>query len=398
MIADYDLEIRRIARCLAEIATALESADGADERVRHTLALIGELVPYERCALLKALPGSDEKLFVVPPRTERSAVLHEKLSNALRLMANAEKIGRSADAHLTLPLIGLDEIIGVIRVEPRQNMDYDARHLRLLSVVAAQLGAYLTMLRLRDDEARRAEQLFSANQFQQRLVGIVSHDLRNPLAVIAHVATHLLATTEDKQQARAIERALRNAQRANRMISDLLDVTHARVSGDLGVIKRRIDLHTLLADVVNDAKASFPERTIELHRSLREEATGEWDPDRIAQLTTNLIQNAVQHGGKDSVVRVELRVIENDVTLAVHNRGPAIPAAMLPIIFDPFKQGEQRRRRTAGGGLGLGLYIVDQIVRAHHGQISVRSTEEDGTTFVVSLPCFASPRTLGGAQ
>ena len=128
------------------------------------------------------------------------------------------------------PSSGSDSTIGVIRVEP-DGTAYDATHLRTLAVVAAQLGAYLTTLRLRERDRQREERLVAAHDFQQLLAGVVSHDLRNPLAVITTVASNLLDRTSDVRQAEALRRALRNAQHAARLISDLADVTEARVSG-----------------------------------------------------------------------------------------------------------------------------------------------------------------------
>jgi signal transduction histidine kinase/CheY-like chemotaxis protein len=389
MSVDYDSEVRRIARSLSEIAHTLESAEDANERVQRALVLTRELVPYQRGALLRVTPGTGYELFAVPePSPGERGPLRSRLIGIFRLVVDAEEIGRSSDTlpHLTLPVMGLDQVIGVLRVEPSDDTVYDARHLRLLSVVAAQLGAYLTMISLREQEARRAQELAEAYDFQQLLVGIVSHDLRNPLSVITTVASSLLRKTEDPRQAKAVERALRNAERANRIINDLLDVTHARVTGGMAVTRQRVSLRELLKEVVDDARLSNPGRAIELVAAAGDPVHGEWDPDRLAQVATNLIGNAYQYGDERTPVRVELRAGKEGAVVAVHNRGPVIPEHLLPVIFDPFRQGEQKRRRAAGAGLGLGLYIVDQIVRAHGGHVSASSTASEGTTFTVTLP------------
>jgi signal transduction histidine kinase/CheY-like chemotaxis protein len=394
MNVDYEAELRRIARTLSEIAHTLESADGADERVQRALELTRELVPYRRCSLLKAFPGTSHELFVVPELSaaDRGPLL-ATLTRVLRLVAHAEEIGRSSDSspHLTLPLMGLDEVIGLVRMEPSGDTSYDSQHLRLFSVVAAQLGAYLTMIRLREEDARRTQELTAAHDFQRLLVGIVSHDLRNPLSVITTVASSLLRKTDDPQRAKALERALHSAERANRIINDLLDVTHVRVTGQLRVSRKRIDLLALLKEVLDDFRLANPGRELQLVAPEGDAVEGEWDPDRLMQVATNLINNALHHGDERTAVRVVLHARGEDVVLEVHNRGPAIPSDLLPVLFDPFKQGRNTEQRRAGGGLGLGLYIVDQIVRSHGGKVSAHSTASEGTTLTVTLP-----RTLRG--
>jgi signal transduction histidine kinase/CheY-like chemotaxis protein len=389
MTRDYDTELRRIARTLSEIAHTLESADQADERVHHALSLIADVVPYRRCALLKATPRAPYALFVVPdlPPSEHTLLL-ATLTRLLRLVQNAEEIGRSSDAlpHLTVPLMGLDEVIGLIRVEPRGDSAYDAQHLRLLTVIAAQVGAYLTMLRLRERDVRRTEELAAAHDFQQLLAGVVSHDLRNPLSVITTVASTLLRKTDDPQKIKALERALRNAERASRIINDLLDVTHTRVSGGMPISCERLDFRVLLEDVVEDLRVANPGREVRFHGAASGAVMGEWDPDRLAQLVTNLVNNALQHGEPAAPVAVDFRATDGDVTLAVRNRGPVIPDDLLGVLFDPFKHGPHGQHRSRGSGLGLGLYIVDHIVRSHGGTISVCSTAAEGTTFTVTLP------------
>jgi signal transduction histidine kinase len=397
---DYNAELRRIARTLSEIAHTLESADQADERVHRALALIADIVPYRRCALLKAIPQATHVLFVVPdlPPSERAPLL-STLTRLLGLVQNAEEIGRSSDAlpHLTVPLMGLDEVIGLIRIEPNGDSAYDAQHLRLLTVIAAQVGAYLTMVRLRERDARKTEELAAAHDFQQLLVGVVSHDLRNPLSVITTVASTLLHRMDDPQKVKALERTLRNAQRANRIINDLLDVTHTRVSGGIPISCKRIDLRALLNDVIEDLRVSNPGREIVFDGAAGDAVMGEWDLDRLAQVVTNLVSNALQHGEPAAPVAVDFRATDGEVTFTVRNRGPVIPDDLLRVLFDPFRQGRHSQRRSPGGGLGLGLYIVDHIVRNHKGKISACSNAAEGTTFTVMLPRWGG-RTLSNGD
>ncbi|MFY0521974.1 sensor histidine kinase [Archangium gephyra] len=115
--------------------------------------------------------------------------------------------------------------------------------------------------------------------------------------------------------------------------------------------------------------------------------SGEWDPDRLAQVISNLVGNALHHGASHTPVEVALHQEDSTLVLTVHNQGAPIPEALLPHVFDPF-------RGSGGGsrqGLGLGLYIVQQILQAHGGSISVDSRADSGTTFTVRLPRGSPP-------
>jgi signal transduction histidine kinase len=402
--ADPDRDLRTISRGLSEIAHVLESVDEAPARIEQALLLAHDVIPYERCALLEATAGPTRQLFSVPAVSseERSRLL-QKMTRIFDLVADAKHIGRSDPGdrpHLAIPIIGLDKIVGVFCVEHGHDFAYDARHLRLVSVVAAQLGAYLTILRLREADVRHTEEVRAAHDFQQLLVGLVSHDLRNPLSVIMMAATQLLETA-DQRQTKNVERALRNARKANRIIADLMDVTHVRVTGEMSLTKQRIDLVGVARAVVDDFRVSHRANDIELG-SDSEAILGEWDPDRLSQIVTNLVNNALQYGAPGSPVIVKVRCSERksqpgdgDVWLSVHNSGPPIPGELLDVIFDPFRRGdwtakcersERTPRASAKCGLGLGLFIVDHIARAHDGEITVASSAELGTTFTVRLP------------
>ena len=391
----YEGEIRRITRTLSEIAHTLESADDPSARVKRVLELTRDLVPYRRCALLKALPSAESELYVLPEESAagraRSA---ETLERVLRVLVHGEEIGRSKEAlpSLTVPLMGLDQVIGLVRVEPGDQDVYHAGHLRLFSVVAAQLGAYLAMIRLREETAAKTRELAAAHGFQQVLLGVVGHDLRNPLSVMTMVATALLQETSDPAKAKLIERSLRSAQRAHRIINDLLDVTHSRANGEIPVLRRDIDLDSLVTEIVSDLCLANPNRDIRYTPRASGPVLGEWDPDRLAQVVTNLVNNALQHGDEHSPVTVSLASDDGAAVVSVENRGAGIPSELSASLFDPFRRGvDGRARRPGAAGLGLGLYIVDQIVRSHGGTVNVTSETNGKTVFEARLPRRPSP-------
>ncbi|HEX8435296.1 PAS domain-containing sensor histidine kinase, partial [Archangium sp.] len=220
-----------------------------------------------------------------------------------------------------------------------------------------------------------------AEQFRDRLVGIVSHDLRSPLQSISLGAELLLRREDVPATALAgVRRIVRSADRMARMITDLLDFTRARVGGGIPLRRQSTRLVELVRTTLEEFEATHPERIVLTHG--RGPYAGEWDPDRLAQIVSNLVGNALQHGAPHTPVEVALRDEGPEVVLTVTNQGAPIPEALRPHVFDPF------RRAVHGGrqGLGLGLYIVQQIVLAHGGSITVCSSETTGTTFTVRLP------------
>jgi signal transduction histidine kinase len=374
----------RVARTLAEIAHTLESAERAGDRLAHALGLVCRLVPARSCALLRR--GRDgTELFIVPAQ---DAAARERVGASLEVVLSAlerdeRELPRNGDVRVTLPLLGLDRVIGAFGIEPLAR-GLDAEDLRLAAVVAAQLGSYLAILSLREEELRRSEELRAALEAQQLFVGIVSHDLRSPLSVIAMGAEAIVRHTGDALERRVGARVLSTARRAERILHDLLDVTQARMGGGLTITRRLTDLRRALQESIGDLRFGHPDRRIDLELPAGAEVVGEYDADRLQQALTNLVDNALKHGAPGAPVRVRLSLHEDRVEVAVHNHGAPIPAELVPVLFNPFRRA--RDERVQGGGLGLGLYIVSQIARAHGGAIDVRSTAIEGTTFRLILP------------
>lgn len=218
--------------------------------------------------------------------------------------------------------------------------------------------------------------------FAEQMVGIVSHDLRNPLQTIQMGATLLARGEPTPIHQRVLGRVSRAADRANRLIFDLLDFTQARLGNGLQLSPRQLELSATVREAVDELKFAFPGRQLlHVHRG-----TGECrgDADRLAQLVGNLVANAMTYGANDQAVTVSTTVEDESFTIAVHNRGRPIPPDVQATLFQPMVRGAPGS--DAVRSVGLGLFIVSEIVKAHRGTISVESTEVAGTTFVAVLP------------
>jgi signal transduction histidine kinase len=218
--------------------------------------------------------------------------------------------------------------------------------------------------RIRTDEEQRQHA-----HLRERFIGVLGHDLRSPLTAILGSAGIILRhrDLEDSVLASAA-RITSSAERMVRMIADLLDFTQARLGGGLSVLRKPCDLRAVAQGAVDEMLAAHPGRVVLLE--VEGDSRGEFDPDRAAQLFSNLLVNALAYGPPGEPVRVRIRDAEHRVEIAVENGGTEIPEADRPGLFDPFRRGHSGVKTR---GLGLGLFIVQQIARAHGGDVAVES-------------------------
>lgn len=225
----------------------------------------------------------------------------------------------------------------------------------------------------------------TSEEFQRNVLGIVGHDLRNPLSALATSAQLLVRSDRlPPELARIAARMLANAARMDRIINFLLDYARVRGGQRIPLHARRTYLLGLTESASEECEASHPGR--EIRRSGPPDLAGEWDPDRVSQVVVNLLGNALDYSPPESAVELTWRVDDRDAVVEIANEGPNIPPHVLPGLFEPFRRAERER---AGGrdGLGLGLFIARAIVEAHGGTIDARSAPGERTVFTVRLPC-----------
>ena len=218
--------------------------------------------------------------------------------------------------------------------------------------------------------------------FSEQMIGIVSHDLRNPLSVISMATEMLDRQGLTPKQQKFVRHAQDAALRARRLINDLLDFTQARIGRGIGITKATTDLHLLIAGTVEQLRIVYPKR--ELVHSTHGNGLCIADGDRLAQLAGNLISNAVTYGAEDRPVTVTSSITALGFELMVHNWGTPIPPDFLATVFSPMTRGVNLPQDTRS--VGLGLFIVSEIVKAHGGSVSVSSTIENGTEFKAAFP------------
>jgi two-component system sensor histidine kinase/response regulator len=232
------------------------------------------------------------------------------------------------------------------------------------------------------ERERLTRELEETLRFNETFVAVVGHDLRNPLNAMlmgAQVLEHQNLKPESSQVVRQI---LSSGRRMRGILDDLADLANARLGSGIAVIREPADAGALVRKVVAEYRASHPTRVLE--HTQQGELLGRWDGGRFEQIVANLIGNALTHGRESSTVTVKVDGQSTDaVVVSVHNLGH-IAEELLPEIFLPFRAGTERT--TRGQGLGLGLFIVQQLAAAHDGSVSVTSAEDTGTTFTVRLP------------
>lgn len=288
-----------------------------------------------------------------------------------------------------LPLQLHGRIFGALSFTFEDAPPIDAERKTFLTLVARRSSQALERLHLLETERRTREKIETLNaelqhivRFNEMFTAILGHDLRNPLAAITTAAQLAMNRTQPEKVSKPLSRILASSRRMARMIDQLLDFTRLRSGAGVPIDYAAIDIAQVVRQVVDEVDDANPEWTLELEH--RGNTNGQWDADRLSQLFSNLLGNAVRHGAVEHGVRVRIDGSNRStVSVSVHNGGSIHPD-FLPNVFDPMMSRREHRARSQG--LGLGLFISNQIARAHGGSIEVQSSPEAGTTFIVSLP------------
>lgn len=238
---------------------------------------------------------------------------------------------------------------------------------------------------------------FDAHVEQARnlLLGVLGHDMRNPLNNMVLTAQYLSELNAGEKVSEAAGRLIRSGASLQALLDELVDFNRVNLGVGLNVVPSDVDLAEPVADELEQIRGAHPGRPIEL--TVSGDVRGRWDDRRLQQLLRNLVVNAIEHGAEHSPIRVALRGADTEVTLEVWNCGPEIDTAASNDLFEPLSRGAEQGGRGSWDGLGLGLFIVREIARGHGGEVSVRS-ESGETTFTVRLPREPRARATGPGE
>lgn len=233
---------------------------------------------------------------------------------------------------------------------------------------------------------------------QSLFLAILGHDVRSPLGAVSMGAQVLLHDqTLPSKVLKVGLRIFNSSKRVDEIVSDLLDFSTSHLGDGIPIDPYTVDLSEICNNVVEETRTFHPDRKVELISGGN--LIGTWDGPRLAQVFSNLISNAIQHGSPQSTIYVELNGDNSGISFEVRNDAEVIPEVKLRTLFDPVKSFAIRppSERTASKvkNLGLGLYVVKEIVRAHEGEISVSSTVDTGVKFSIRIPRITPHRRAG---
>jgi PAS domain S-box-containing protein len=410
---DYESTLSAVARLAVPVLAdwcAVDLVEGGRKRriaSSHVdpakVEAAGELERHELTALegttgISEIVRTGNPEFVPEIRTDT----HRASAHDQALLALLDQL--QVRSYIGVPLVARGETIGAIsfgmresgRRHTRADLDF-AQALADRAALAIENGRFFrevekaraataTKLVAETQKRRDAEE---ASRFAETFIGILGHDLRNPLNAIT-MAGHLVKRKGYVADAKSIDRILASTLRMSNMVDQLLDLTRARLAGGIPVERRSTDLVLIAGAIVDEMRITHPDRDIRWEKC--DVARGSWDQDRLAQVLSNLVGNALEHGEPTRPITVRISSKGDLVGIAVHNHGPPIPPELLSVIFEPYRRVTVRSERSKG--LGLGLFIAQQIVLAHGGHMEAHSTPEEGTTFSVTLPSRVETHSL----
>ncbi|MET3494643.1 GAF domain-containing sensor histidine kinase [Variovorax boronicumulans] len=288
------------------------------------------------------------------------------------------------ESYISVPIVFTngDYFGNLCAIDPRPANVSDPRTVAMFAAFADLIARQLE----NEDRQERAEvalQSERANaELREQFIAVLGHDLRNPLSAVGATADLLIRRQSEPDLVKLGTRLKSSTRRMSGLIDDVLDFARVRLGSGMNLAIREADfLASGLRDVVDEARASNPQRDIRDELSIN--GVVRCDPARIQQVLSNLIGNALTHGGTDDPIVVRAAIQDDRLELSVSNGGDPIPPDDLPKIFQPYWRPANSK---PGGGLGLGLYICAEIVAAHGGMLEVTSSAPEGTRFVVTLP------------
>jgi signal transduction histidine kinase len=396
-----------VARTLYDIAQGFDWPLDPEPRLRRALRLLRRIVPYDRCGLLDTPAVGAPRLVVEPDAAEEResvarilrrfmTVLTDEAHRAARRPAEAAFVPLwASSSHLAVPLVGMDRVLGVLFV--RGTEVYTDNHLRLLSVVAAQIAAYLTACRLREQESQIVAEHEAArvaadaeSRGKDEFLAMLARELGRPLTPIRFAMLTIRGQAErDLAVQRARDVVERQVESLRQMLGHLLDVSLLRRE-KVELRKQSLTLQTIVTEALQTTLGFADARRHRVSVSLPEEPLWlEADATRLTQAVSNLLDNAAKFTPPGGVISVTGSREGNEIVLRVRDTGVGMSREMLPLVFDLCAQTD-RPLRQADEGLGVGLTLARLLVELHGGSLEAHSEGPgQGSEFVVRVPIGA---------
>ena len=420
---DYDETLTSIARLVVQNLADCCIVDlvDSDGKLRRMKVLHRNPAKTTLCEMLQRIPLDRQRPHLVfsVVESKQPCLVAEVSSPYLESIAQGDEHLRvlrelAPRSLIAVPLLAHGELLGaLVLVSSHPSRRYGQEDLRLAEELAYFAALAIESAQLYQNARRASHDLREANQqmvsalireqqltqeaeaararveeserelravaeFREMFIGIVGHDLRNPLAAI-YMGARLLQRQGhlDERGADTIERIIRSSKRMTLMITQLLDLTHARLGGGFPLEPKPADLRKVCRNVVEEFEA-----TTQLE--IEGDVAGTWDPDRLEEALSNIAGNAIEHAAPGTAVVVKAHGDEAEVVVEISNQGNPIPPDVLPFVFEPFRRAKMSKK-SATGNLGLGLYIAKQIVLSHGGTLEAHSASGT-TTLVMRLP------------
>jgi phosphoserine phosphatase RsbU/P len=317
----------------------------------------------------------------------RQPIIIERASDDAQYCGHPTPKQYGFESYIAVPIIRRNgDIFGTIcALDPLPRKLSDRKTLQTVMLFAELVAAQLEIEEQLEQSRSDLSTAVESGALREQFIAVLGHDLRNPISAVSAGAKMLLRQPLDERSAFIARQMESSAKRMGDLVSDILDFAHGRLGNGIPLEQRPVEnLSEALRAIVSELQGAHPERVIHTHIEI--EGLVYCDPNRIAQLFSNLLANALTHGDPNSPVSVLAQVMGDQVVLSVTNQGAPIPAETLPQLFQPYTR---RTGNSSPAGLGLGLYIASEIARSHAGRISVSSSAQDGTTFTFSCPTGA---------
>lgn len=367
------------------------SGDGTILRCNQTF---GDWLGYDKTSLLA---GSFEQLLTVSGRIFQ--LTNWGLLMSLQGSVSEVKVDfRHRDGHV-LPMLlngvrredsnGVSfhlALFGTSKRNRNEGAVFEAMQ-RAEEILAEKVRAESALRQAQEELAKAYEDAQHRALFAEQMVAVVSHDLKNPMTAIK-LATELLQQEPHGERARRLlANVSSSADRAERMIVDLLDFASVRLGKGINIRCQKVNLIEVVDECVAELRGVFGSANIRHYH--RGSGDIEVDRDRLHQMLGNLVANSVAYGDLGFPITLTTDLSNGGAVISVHNHGPALDSALIPALFEPMTRGGEQQGTPHS--VGLGLFIVRQITEAHSGEISVTSNVTSGTTFSIKFP---APRTL----